>query len=983
MSIEKLEEFAKDGDKNLDNLDVNQGFLQSEKPERQWFNKLLYDITKKINSTIDFVESIEDGFFDSVDSARTKTPPLNISSMITRSYSDNGKGGAKYARSDLSTVSQYPNQAWFQTADGAYWLLDEAVPTPEMFGAKGDLKWQLVKKGDMAGVNADTCGPRMLSGTNDIEAFNAAMKYAKIRGCEKVLAAGSYYIRSFNRQGADGSKKTFSVDFKYDNASDIVVHAYDSTGAGADDQHKIYLESEYQVVGNTVVLNVAPLAGVIVEVCQVFTVFGNLEVSGTLWTHYALPSQGIYSKESGSRYTAKLTIGQYSYNGSKPSNNGQYGVILCVGSGFLLPVDHVEVHNIKIKSEIIRAARVVNDTANNLEFQDSDPSQMCIGIGRIRNVIFEVDPFDAATNVASLMLCLFHWGGRYTPPGGAEIPDKGAYPIEKTWHPESCQLTTSKVMKAADHGFFKGFELASTINCTISDFECDGLTHPYWVGVGDIGGAYAQGEQVGRVNTGNRIGYVTGYNINVGTEIYAVLFKGEGTSKFEKYTGTDKFLQRQGDMDLTVKGHTIYCNSGDEVIRMRGVRGRVDMGVCRLYGCPRSFYILSGTGNWVADIAGSDGVVRIQNQKGGTLLRTNIDLGNSRNNTVSDLYAKGYEAKNCTVYLQGSTYTTTTTAAIAVGATSIPITAFSSTLAAVSPNDLLKIKSGTDIIEVRATGYVAPGGLDIPCTPVPKALGTGAAVTLDLSVEMDYINMTSKSSEYGLYSENAVIKRLDFSQMGWSGRHSARMYNTRATIIGRLPSSDSRRISTASDQAIWADSKCRLIGLNLEIPSGSDGDEAVFLQAESGNGATLTLVGGVVGNVNTLSPSAAYPINQINFSGTVDNDGQILKPIGRSGTNANGSWVKYLDGSMECWARNVTIGATQPYTWTFPVSFSDTASIYVNATATSMTTSRVGAAISTSITQATITISDNTATTSGSPSSSVAGMSLYAKGFWR
>lgn len=55
MSIEKLEEFAKDGDKNLDNLDVSQGFLQSEKPERQWFNDLFNKITKKSNTIIDVI----------------------------------------------------------------------------------------------------------------------------------------------------------------------------------------------------------------------------------------------------------------------------------------------------------------------------------------------------------------------------------------------------------------------------------------------------------------------------------------------------------------------------------------------------------------------------------------------------------------------------------------------------------------------------------------------------------------------------------------------------------------------------------------------------------------------------------------------------------------------------------------------------------------------------------------------------------------
>lgn len=58
MSIEKLAEFAKDGDKNLDNLDVSKGFLQSEKPERQWFNKLFNLLTNKVNEVVDNIDGL-------------------------------------------------------------------------------------------------------------------------------------------------------------------------------------------------------------------------------------------------------------------------------------------------------------------------------------------------------------------------------------------------------------------------------------------------------------------------------------------------------------------------------------------------------------------------------------------------------------------------------------------------------------------------------------------------------------------------------------------------------------------------------------------------------------------------------------------------------------------------------------------------------------------------------------------------------------
>ena len=920
--------------------------------------------------------------------------PSSPSRIQTSAYNDSGKGAAIYKRSTLDEVNNYPSLAWFQTADGAYWLLNEANPTPEMFGAKGDLKWQLVKKGDMAGINADTYGPRLLSGTNDLAAFNAAINYAKIRGCSKIIADGNYYIKSFNSTNADGVNKNFDIEFEYNDPADIVVHAYDalaldkipsspapSNAAKADAQHYLYDISEYSISGQTVTLNIPPETGITIEVCQKFTVSGNLEVSGTLWTHYAVASQGVSAVDKGTRYKARLTIGQYSYNGFKPANNGQYGSILGIGSGFLQTTDHVLVEDIVMDSELIRAARVLGDPASGVAFQDSDASQMCIGYGNIRDVHFVVDPYDAATNTASLMLCLLHWGGRYTPPGGKETIDKGAYPIEKTWHPEGCTLTTKKVLKSADHIFFKGFELASTINCTVSDVQVDGVTHVYWVGVGDVSGTFAQGTQRNRVNTGNRIGHVTGHNINVGSELYAVLFKGEGTSKFERYAGTDVFLQRQGDMDLVVKSHTIYCNSGSEVIRLRGVRGSVDLGVCRLFGCQKSLFVLSGIGKWSADIAAADGIVHVRGQKGGSLKRTNVDMGSTRNSTASGLTERGYESKNCTVYLEGSYPKTTLTSSLITGATSLPIVAFSSSLNIVSPGDIIKITSGGLTQEVRATDFVVAGGLSIACTPLTSDVATGAVVELDSSVEMDYINMTSKSSEYGLYSENAVIKKLDFSDMGWSGRHSARLYNTRANMIGRLPSSDARRIVATSDQGIWADSKCRLVGLNLEIPKGSDGDEAIFLQSTSGVGATITMIGGIIEDISTFAPSANYPINQINLNGTVDKFGQLVVSPGRRGSNLNGYWVKHLDGSMECWARNIALGSSKPYIWTFPQPFIDTATTFVSCESSSVTEARTGSAISISATQAHAWLNKNDAT--GTDANPAAGMNLYAKGFWK
>lgn len=52
MAIEKLTEFAKTGQKNTDDLNLEVGFVVNRKPARQWFNWLFNTLTTKINEII-------------------------------------------------------------------------------------------------------------------------------------------------------------------------------------------------------------------------------------------------------------------------------------------------------------------------------------------------------------------------------------------------------------------------------------------------------------------------------------------------------------------------------------------------------------------------------------------------------------------------------------------------------------------------------------------------------------------------------------------------------------------------------------------------------------------------------------------------------------------------------------------------------------------------------------------------------------------
>lgn len=95
MAIEKLSEFAKDGQKDTDDLVLTDGFSVSRKPARQWFNYLFNMLSLKINELIELdpiskteiVDNLTTNDANKVASART-VKELNDSKLSKLDFDD-------------------------------------------------------------------------------------------------------------------------------------------------------------------------------------------------------------------------------------------------------------------------------------------------------------------------------------------------------------------------------------------------------------------------------------------------------------------------------------------------------------------------------------------------------------------------------------------------------------------------------------------------------------------------------------------------------------------------------------------------------------------------------------------------------------------------------------------------------------------------------------------------------------------------------
>lgn len=837
--------------------------------------------------------------FADVTAASAFEVPVVVIRVRTVAYAADSSylGGATYRRVVAGDVAGYPPTAWFQSGDGAYWLLDEAAPNIYMFGAVGDMVVKIVAAGDLPGANAGTYGPRRVSGADDTQAVHDALLYAELRKIRDVYAPASFYTKSYTRQDGVTGEDTFPLPVsRFNTRCEVTVSLYDSAAGGDAETHRTIIYQDradgaraiwhgdgFTISGGNVVLNTPLSADAQVEVGVRLDVPEGvlLHIGGYFWTQYNMPQLGVSLSSNNCGVVPMgddaMIVVQYSYNGSKPSDSGHLGIGVGSVSGYYLATDHVRISNPKMLVPVIRAARVEGDAANGIGFQDSDSSILTGCLGYVVGALYSWDEdVLPATNVDSFMPFLAHWGGRYVPPGGAETLNKTGYALTKKWTPQGGELKITGVIDATKRGYEKGFELAETLACYVHGQVSKGLKYPYWIGVGDEGGDDIAPEQAGSEVQFNRGGWFVA--LETGGEQYAVYYKGGGTSKNE-LDPAGNFQSFNPQMSWVAEGHYLDCVAGTkEAIRVRACRtDNVDFGSCVLKGAEKAVYGVHGNGAWGITIEDdTTGAIHIDRQKNVRLRKTSTHMGDGAGDSADGIYSPGYNADNAAIHLRGAVPTTTTSALASQGDDTVSVNAFGGTLDNAQPGDIVTFtfNGGADRVQARIRRTSKYNSTVLYVEDLADDVPSGATVALDQRVEV-YGAATFSSSEFGLLMDEAFAD-MDFGSVGWTGRHHGKLSNN-SRLVGRglVPPAYMRRLtSSTSKQGFYLDETSSATFKDAKVPANKqEGSKHFFLGSSGGDQAHCSLINCPIEDADDLVADTSQR-SRISLFGCTDYSGQ-------------------------------------------------------------------------------------------------------------
>lgn len=672
--------------------------------------------------------------------------------------------------------------------------------------------------------------------------------------------------------------------------------------------------------------------------------YGADDYSAVIWCYYTTYERGVWIMSSDVKFKGFRMLGQYHVGSTpKPSGNGQLGGIISCGDYYTQWAQD-KLTGIEIDVKLCRAAHVAVS-------QPSSPSIMATNMSWC-DAIFNIGVW-GKTNVTSQIVVLWHWGCKYTPDGSPPYPptDNTARAVEVSYHPTGRLIFDDVLIDNADgHNITRPWEMASPGPVYIKPPRCRNIPQAYWYGCGDVVDAYTNPEQKGTICKGGFVDWVEMEDVP-STETYVCYWKFIGQSKFEKYEGSDQFLDRQLPFDVTCKGHKI--KGGNKAIFLSGALGYVDLGSITAPDCVVSVENENGVADVRYKLINSPGTVKHESVRGGTIEVINTSKGDIRNQGAGDQDAMGWEAGNRLASIFSfDDQTTVLTAATAAGATRSYITPLTGHVF----HDQ-EIRIGSQVVYARGVTRSGVGYIDH--TPLQAGVASGATVVHVRRGRVDKLILSGESSEDGIVVNRTDITYCDVSGLRWTGRYGLNLVASSINLYGDMPVGMGR-VSSASVYPLNIDKNSSVTchGMRVCKPPRASSVAQVAATSDQSERGNLVMVGCLIEDISTLANTTAMTSNRVHLHGCVDFAGKPLPSPGSSGNDANGYWVRLPDGTQICWLRNVAPASDGTYTWTFPRPFLSTASTTVTGTPTSTTAGRYVSALNSSSTSATVQVRD-------------------------
>lgn len=706
------------------------------------------------------------------------------------------------------------------SADGIMLVPDGPI-TPQHFGARADLEYELQQIRGSGGVLTDAYGFVRTGGTNDRAAIVAADAYAAAMGQPLVFPAGAYYI--------EGAVRPTALWLSEDDFGAVLWLNYnrDTNGRSTSGLEFFHGRTGLGVPGN---------------------------------------------------HGFRL-IGQYSITTPKESGNGQLGTVWRIGD-YYLPTEQPVLEGMHIRVKVVRAAVQRNEIGTIT--QRSAGSILGAGFAGIEHSNYEIGVW-GRTNVSSAMPILLHWGAKYDPDSiaiaGVTVTNGGSgysstptvvftgggpgvtYPAEATATVEGGVVTAVTVTdwgtgytERPTVSFVGGGGSGAAATVVFGDDEtldkrtCQIIEtyHSCWwtirfitpldnnmgynflqpydlagTGPGEVfgvDGIKVAGGATG-VNYGGSLGSIScGDNCDAyaiprhkpllwqgitihspkASEVNSALgseqlyIKGMGTAKgsqdFEP--GTRQPRQRQLRANITVNyPQCIYAdeaNPADQrTVFVDCVYGSVKIKGLSSLGSHRGIEYEYCWGAFELDGHSGDGVTIINFSGGLSLLDQRQDRRNQSNSGDTSNYAFGWGSPNSrAIELLGNSQTIGTVAADAeVGDTVIYLAAPS----------LVRAETGCPLqigaVRATSTRMHCVGAVQLSVAPLTAPVSSGALVVADRQAHAARVESATRSSFHGVDLNYGRVDDLDLTRMMYAGRNAVRLRNNSVAKSrgGRLP----------------------------------------------------------------------------------------------------------------------------------------------------------------------------------------------------